>query len=241
MTVGLIGYGRFGKLAARYMSKRARVVVFDRQLKRARFPSRRIRRGSLAEVAHQEIVVLAVPISSLRKSLLSIRSSLRPSTIVIDVCSVKVQPARWMKELLPSDVHILGTHPVFGPDSADSSLKGHRVALCPVRIPGNLLNKVTAVLKDEGLVPKVMTADQHDRMMAQSLFLTQFVGRVVSRSALRRHDFSTSSYADLMKIVETADNDTRELFRDMFRYNTYAIRVLEKLVSAVPRVLNDLR
>ena len=146
-----------------------------------------------------------------------------------------------MIELLPSDVHFLGTHPLFGPDSADRLLKGHRVALCPVRIPGSLLNKVTAVLKDEGLVPKVMTADRHDRMMAQSLFLTQFVGRVISRSALQRHDFSTSSYADLMKIVETADNDTRELFRDMFRYNTYAIGVLEKLISAVPRVLNDLR
>ena len=35
-----------------------------------------------------------------------------------------------MQELLPQDVSILATHPIFGPDSAADSLKGRKIALC---------------------------------------------------------------------------------------------------------------
>jgi len=35
-------------------------------------------------------------------------------------------PVRWMRELLPPDVAILGSHPMFGPDSAAESLQGRK-------------------------------------------------------------------------------------------------------------------
>lgn len=241
MTVGIVGYGRFGKLAARYLSRTVEVVVFDRRPVRIPVAQRHVRRAPLAEVAACPVVILAVPIGNLRHVLAEVASHLRPSSLVVDVCSVKVQPARWMRSTLPPDTFILGAHPLFGPDSAKDSLAGQRIVLCPVRIPPPLLRKIRTVLQVAGLRVKVMRPDRHDREMADSLFLTQFIGHLVGDARFARRAFSTNSYADLMKLVQIADNDTRELFRDMYSYNPYARATIRTLRHALQRLLNELR
>ena len=135
--IALIGYGRFGRLAARYLSRDFRVRIADSR--KGERVDRGAQRVSLEEAASKPIVILAVPISQLRAVLAEIAPSLQPGTLVIDVCSVKEQPVRWMRSLLPRSVSILGTHPLFGPDSAARGLKGHTIALCPVRITGKQL------------------------------------------------------------------------------------------------------
>jgi len=74
----------------------------------------------------------SVPINQLERTIINISPYLKPGSIVYDVCSVKEQPCKWMLEQLPSSVSIIGTHPLFGPDSAGSSLKGCKIAICPV-------------------------------------------------------------------------------------------------------------
>ena len=46
---------------------------------------------------------------------------LKENAVIVDVCSVKEYPVQWMRELLPANVSILATHPMFGPDSAADS------------------------------------------------------------------------------------------------------------------------
>ncbi|MEK7250912.1 MAG: prephenate dehydrogenase/arogenate dehydrogenase family protein [Bacteroidota bacterium] len=240
MTVGIIGYGRFGKLSAKLIARRANVLVYDKNLRPKQFPSRRIRNATLQKASSQSIVILAVPVSSLQQALRSIVPYLQPSPLVLDVCAVKVKPVEWMKTILPKDVSILGTHPLFGPDSAHASIKGHRVFICPVRIQRELLRHVIRQLKAAGLVVNTISPEEHDKMIAETLFLTQYIGRLVGKAGLRRHAFSTKSYTDLMKIIKIADNDTRELFQDMLLYNPHAKQVLKRLLRAETNVLNEL-
>jgi prephenate dehydrogenase len=239
VTVGIVGYGRFGRLAAAYAAKRTRVLVFDPLLKPGRVMQRRVRAGTLHEVASQQIVVLAVPVSSLRQVLFSIRKILRPATLVLDVCAVKTKPVVWLEDILPDNVSILGTHPLFGPDSAGESLQGHRVYLCPVRIAKQLLRHTIRLLKREGLVVEVVSPALHDKTMAETLFLTQYIGRLVAKTRLPRHEVSTKSYTELMKMVAIADNDSRELFADMLNYNPYARKVWRRLQHAQTTLPND--
>lgn len=241
MTVGLIGYGRFGKFAARIISKRATVLVFDKKSRPVRSPSKRIRKASLHEAATQPVVILAVPISSLQQTLRSISPLLKPGTLVVDVCAVKAMPVKWMKDLLPRYVSILGTHPLFGPDSAATSLEGHRIVLCPERITPLLLRDVVRELKGTGLATKTMSPDQHDAMIAKSLFLSQYIGRLVSKAGARHQAFSTKSYEHLLKIVRIADNDTRELFRDMWKYNRHAKVAVRRIRRAEKRMRRELQ
>jgi prephenate dehydrogenase len=239
--IGLIGYGRFGKLAARFIAQYANVLVFDKQKEYGRFPSRRIRAASLAEAAAQPVVILAVPISSLQQTLLSIAPFLQPQALIVDACSVKVKPVQWMKQLLPKHVYILGAHSLFGPDSVSQSLRGRTVVICPVRISCRLLAAVKRLLRARGLRVVLMTPHKHDRMMAETILLTQYIGRLVGSAGLKRWADSTPHYSMLMSLVDVAQRDSMQLFRDMWRYNPYSIDLKRALARAASVLRRELK
>ena len=239
MAVGIIGYGRFGKFAAKYIAERSEVLVFD-SAKKIRSTSNRICRASLKSVASQHVVLVAVPVSAMQRTLRSIAPFLQPSTLVIDVCAVKAKPVEWMRTLLPKHVHILGTHPLFGPDSARDSLAGHRIYISPVRLPKLVLRHVIRELKRAGLLVTALLPTAHDKLMAETLFLTQYIGRYVKNARLEQHVDSTKSYSALMEIVKIANSDTKVLFRDMLRYNHFAQKAFAKLDRAQRKLKREL-
>ncbi len=233
MKVGLIGYGRFGALAARALSRRADLLVYDlRPVRSKSLKGRRIALASLDRVAAQRVVILAVPISALRNCLRTIGRLVRPGTLVVDVASVKMKPLQWMKKNLPEDVYFLGTHPLFGPDSVSRSLRGHRIVLCPGRMPGPLLLKVTRALRREGLEVYLMDPRTHDRMIAETLLLTQYIGRIVHHAGLGRGTHSTVHYERVRELCQVAEHDSTELFRDMWNFNPYARNLDIRLAKA---------
>ena len=241
MTIGLIGYGRFGKLAAHYLSRYARVVVYDRRSAATAAHGAKIRRAPLAEVASQPVVILAVPISEMPRTLRAIRSHLVAGALVADVCTVKVRPVAWMRGILPKSVSILGAHPLFGPDSVSGTLRGHRVILTPVRISGRFLRRIISRLSRAGIRATTMTPEHHDRMVAETILLTHYVGRVVHDAALRRWANGTRSYGKLQEVVDVALNDTFQLLQDVWSYNPYSRSVAAALRRSERRLSLRLR
>lgn len=240
-TIGLIGYGRFGEFVAPLLAGRARVVVYDaRRRKPVRYP-RGVRKGDISEVARQDVVLLAVPVSEIRGVLLRIRPYLRPGSLVVDVCAAKAAPVRWMTRIVPQGVGILGTHPLFGPDSAAGGLRGLTVVLCPVRIGGVQLSTVLTELHRAGLETIFMNPDDHDRMMAETILLSQYVGRLVNRARATRWPPLTRNYAHLLSIVQTVRNDTVGLFADMVRYNVHGKQLLRRLTAAQRDLRREIR
>lgn len=240
MTIGLIGYGRFGRLTAKLLARHARVYVYDTRRVRGKSLPRNIEIKPLTIVASQKLVVLAVPISALESALREIRPFVNPGALVLDVCSVKSRPVRWMRHILPHSTNILGTHPLFGPDSVSSSLRGRKIVLCPVRIPEPLLRRVKKVLGGEGLEVSIMTPAEHDRMVAETLLLTQYVGRLVHWTGVQKWRRSTLHYEKLLDLVHVAERDSVELFKDMWNYNPYAVRMGRNLDLARKRLRREL-
>ena len=240
MTVGLIGFGRFGRLVARFLAPRVKVLVHDARSIHPGPASKNVEIKSLRTVAAQKLVVLAVPISVLESTLLEIRPFVTPGALILDVCSVKVWPIRWMRRILPSSVHILGTHPLFGPESVTRSLRGRKIVLCPVRISKALLTRVSQELRQVGLEASSMSPAQHDRMIAETLLLTQYVGRLVHLTGVQKWAGSTLHYGKLMDLVRVAERDSAELFRDLWRFNPYAPAMARKLDFARNRIEREL-
>ena len=237
--LAIIGYGRFGRCAAHHLKKRFRVVVAD--VRKITNVEKGIFDDTIEAAATKPIVIMAVPIHQTATLLRKIAPLLAPKTLVCDVCSVKEQPLQWMKKLLPAGVYILGTHPLFGPDSAAESLRGRAIALCPVRIPRAKMKRVRSLFFSMGLHIVTMTATEHDRLMAGTLFLTQFVGRGLLRMKLPRTRVSTQHFQFLQRLVEVTQNDTHELFCDMHRYNRFAHSVPQDLVAAFQKTHRSLR
>ena len=235
MTVGLIGYGRFGRLAARYIARHAPVIVHD---PRAVLPfSGRIRRGTLREAASQPVVLLAVPISRLQGVLRRIRDQVVPGAVVLDVCSVKVHPLRWMKESLPAGVFFVGTHPLFGPDSDRGTLRGQRVVLTPGNAPPRVMAKMRTLARKEGIRLTVMTPLEHDTLMADTLLVTHYVGRLIAAAGVPERPWSTASYDHLKALVRIAGNDSGQLFVDMWKFNPLGRKRALRFTEAHRRLL----
>ncbi len=231
--IGIIGFGRFGELAARYLAKDFPVVVNTRSHKDAAIRACGARPVSFAEACGQPIVILCMPISSMRETLTKVAPMLRPDTLVVDVCSVKVYPVEWMRELLPASVSILPTHPMFGPDSAADSLKDRKIVLCPERISDDSYARIKTWLERQGLIVIRATADEHDEKIAVSLSLTHFIGRSLSAFGATDLDIDTEGYKRLMHILGVVSHDTWQLFEDMHTYNPYARQKRQAFIDAM--------
>jgi prephenate dehydrogenase len=150
-----------------------------------------------------------------------------------------------MCERLPASVAILGTHPMFGPDSAADSLMGRKIVLCPVRIAPARYAAIRSYLIAKELVVIETSPSEHDRKIAVSLALPHFIGRSLAGMGAKPQDIDTEGYKRLLHILAVVENDSWQLFEDMHRYNPYAeearrgfrkaMQVLEKRIGNAAR------
>jgi len=238
--IGIIGFGRFGKLTARYLAEDFEVLVFNRTAKSEEISVSGGRAASLSSVCQQKIVILCVPISALKDVLSEIGPLLKKDAVVVDVCSVKVYPCQWMKTLLPDSVSILATHPMFGPDSASDSLEGRKIFLSPIRMDEKTYQKVKAYLASKNLAILESTPQDHDEQIAVSLALTHFIGRTLSEFGAMPLGMDTEGYKRLLHILDVVEHDTWQLFYDMHHYNPYAQEKRAALMQAMQKINNQL-
>ena len=220
--IGIIGFGRFGELAARYLAEDFDVCVHTRAEKDSEIKNVGARSVTLKEACSQEIVIPCVPISVFKDFLEIIAPLVKADALVVDVCSVKELPIRWMQEILPDTVSILATHPMFGPDSASETLAGCKICLCRVKIEQNRYRKIRKYLSSRGIIVIEATGREHDEQIATSLALTHLIGRTLSESGATQLDIDTEGYKRLLHILEVVERDTWQLFTDMHHYNPHA-------------------
>jgi prephenate dehydrogenase len=235
--IGLIGYGRFGRLTVKNLAPEFEVLVHTRSTGKSKdIADAGGRLVSLEEACAQKLIILCVPISAMRATLQQIAPLLKPDAIVADVCSVKVYPARWMQELLPTTVEILATHPMFGPDSAAKSVAGYKIVLCPERISPQRYTKIKQWLEKKGVVTIETTPAEHDRKIALSLGLTHFIGRALAEFGATPLDIDTEGYKRLLHILGVVNNDTWQLFEDMHHFNPFAREQRQAFLKAMVKI-----
>ena len=231
--IGIIGFGRFGALAARYLAEDVAVRVLDSGGRAAAIRALGAEPADLEAVCRQRIVLLCVPIRAMRRQLALIAPLLADDTLVVDVCSVKTAPVGWMREILPPHTPILGTHPMFGPDSAARTLHGAKIVLCPERIEAGRCDRIRRWLEKRGLTVIEASAETHDRQIAVSLALTHFVGRSLAAFGATEMEIDTEGYKRLLHILGVVENDTWQLFEDMHRFNPFAAEQRRAFVRAM--------
>ncbi len=234
--IGIIGFGRFGQLTAQYLAKDFEVWAYNHHSKSAEIKNSGALEGSFEEVCGQKIIILAVPISHLEEVLQRMAPVVQADAVVVDVCSVKVLPLKWMHALLPPRVSILATHPMFGPDSAADSLKDRKIFIVRERVAQTTYDRIVTYLKNKGLIVIEGSAEEHDRQIAITLALTHFIGRSLSKFGAEPLDVDTEGYKRLLHILGVVENDTWQLFVDMHRYNPFAKVIRETFMDAMQSI-----
>ena len=145
-----------------------------------------------------------------------------------------------MLEILPPHISIVGTHPLFGPQSGKNGIAGLNIAVCEVR--GNCGNAVASFCSEKlGLKVFQVTPEEHDHEAAYVQGLTHMIAKMLVSLDLPQFKMTTKTYELIDRAVDFVRYDSDELFRTIERENPFveetkksffaAARKLEKKLS----------
>lgn len=212
LKVAIVGYGQFGRFMAKHLRPCCTVISFERGT-------------NLNKISDCDVVIFAVPWNALAEAIQTLKPHIKPTALIVDVMSVKQKPLALLQKEFKSH-EILGTHPIFGPQSGKNGLVGLPIVLCNVSFSRKHYTTVKRFLK-KTLELKVIeqTAKEHDSDMSRVQGLTHFIGRAIVQMDIKSHLTNTKSYEQLLELKDLLENDSWELFQTIQNTNPEAGKV----------------
>ncbi|WP_237153005.1 prephenate dehydrogenase/arogenate dehydrogenase family protein [Oryzibacter oryziterrae] len=221
----VIGLGAFGRFVAGHLAKQFVCRGFDR-----------VEGDEVATALSScDVVVLAVPFAALRETAALAGPWLKPGAVVVDVCSIKERPLAVLTATLPPSAEIVGTHPLFGPQSGRDGLDGLKLVICTP--PTAMSCRLAAAMRRLFGLRIVWTdAAEHDRQMAHVQGLSHLIARALKAMELPDFAFATESYRHLLRMRDMLAGDSLALFRTITEENAAAGPVIARFRSEIDRL-----
>ena len=118
-----------------------------------------------------DILVISVPIEHTSDVIREVAPFMKSGSVMIDVTSVKEEPAKTMAEVLPENIEYIPTHPIFGPRT---TILDNQVIVLTADKKGKWYEKVYRYLESKNMRIIETTAEKHDFMMSIVQVLTHF-------------------------------------------------------------------
>ncbi|NOZ74275.1 MAG: prephenate dehydrogenase/arogenate dehydrogenase family protein [FCB group bacterium] len=230
-SIGIIGWGRFGRLLGEILKNDYELKVYDQNPS----PSDEMSFVSWDEILREKTLFLCVPIRNFKGLVKNLASQLTGEVTVLDVCSVKVYPVTVMQDHLPESVGIIATHPLFGPDSWTAPAP-HRLVMHSTRDRYSKFDIWEAYFTSKNMEVLEMSPEEHDRLAAKTQGLTHFVGRVLRNANVGATEIDTLGFTDLLQVVDQTCNDSWELFLDLQNFNPYTMEMIHTMESSIAHI-----
>lgn len=223
LTVAIVGYGQFGRFAAKHLKPHCVVVPIKRDT-------------NPEKVNDCDIVIFATPWNGLETAIKTIRSHVKSDALIMDVMSVKQKPLALLKKYFKKH-EILGTHPIFGPQSGKNGLKGLPIVLCNISFTKKHYTYTKQFLEKILKLHIIeQTPKQHDADMSRVQGLTHFIGRALVNLNIQSHLTNTKSYEHLLELKQILSHDSWELFATIQNTNPEAKRVRKIFLNELSRL-----
>ncbi len=238
MKIGIIGLGNFGRFAAEVLARDQEIEVVACDAGEAAAPES-VKKVSFEAAAAADAIMLCVPLGAYEEVLARLKPLLKRETLLVDICSVKVEADKRVRQHLPDHQNLLVTHPMFGPQAAANGTAGHVLVVTDVM--GEKAQAAVDYCESKlGLKIMRMTNEDHDQAMADVHALTFFVARGLSRAGLKPSPFQAPSFQTLLDLVAFDQSHTEDLFRTIELGNPYAKQSRARLMNALQEVNNQL-
>lgn len=228
-TLGIIGTGSFGKFLAEKLAPHFAVRLVGRSSIAADFKN----------AVKSDYVVLAIPFAAYAEMLPRLRRLMPPTSVLIDVCSVKTLPVAAIREALPGQP-LLATHPLFGPESAAKTIKGQTIIVCPQPGGDKLEQAASDMFRKLGLHVVGVSEAHHDQMMADLQGLTFFVARILALYGIGPRAVMTPSYQRLLELADLEKHHSVDLFATIQLANPYAAEARQKFLESTEQLAASL-
>lgn len=189
-----------------------------------------------------DLVVLAVPIMTMRPTLETMIEHTAADAVVTDVGSVKGYVVRELEPLITGERSLVAAHPVAGKETvgaaaADPGLfRDRRVIITPsAKSTPAAVAKIEQLWDETGACVEMMDAWTHDQLLARSSHLPQIVSSVLGAALLseqvggkRAAEYGAGGLRDTTRLAASS----WEVWRDIFITNREAIGAALRLYGA---------
>ncbi|XP_028093574.1 arogenate dehydrogenase 1, chloroplastic-like isoform X1 [Camellia sinensis] len=246
LKIGIIGFGTFGQFLSKTMIKQGHSITATSRSDHSQLCHdlgisfyRDMDRFLEAE---NDVILLCTSILSLSNVVNSIPlHRLKRPTLFVDVLSVKEHPKEVLLQVLPPELDLLCTHPMFGPQSGRDSWEGLNFMYDRVRIRDEAVcSSFLQIFARKGCKMLEMSCEEHDKLAARSQFLTHTIARVLSEMKVESTPIDTKNFQTLVQLKETTMNNSYDLFSGLFIHNKYAQEELKNLEVALEKVKQNL-
>lgn len=240
--VSVIGAGTFGSLWATLLATKFRVDIWSLNSKFKAYPyikqKYKVTDVDFEAIFKNKVIFICSSINSIEEVASKMVPHIKAGTLVLDCCSIKHYPLTVLTRTLPEVVNILGTHPMFGPDSCKAGVKGLPIVLSPCRSSEDELKIWEDIFTSLELKVVVMDSLEHDKEAALTQGLTHLVGRVCSGlvNQGKESQIATKNYKNFCNMVNSVCSDSMDLFLAMQKLNP----CMEEVREAFSRSLNQL-
>jgi prephenate dehydrogenase len=234
-TVGIVGFGRFGRSLGELMAESGiDVRAYDQH---APVPGQIATASLGALVCTSQVVVLAVPVPALEAVIAEASAILTERQLVLDVASVKVKPAELFDRYLADRVPWAATHPLFGPASLARRERPLRVVVCPnSRHPG-AADAATRLYTRLGCQVRLQEAETHDREMARTHALGFLIAKAFIDLGIGSEPESVPpSFRGIAATIESVREDAGHLFTAILSDNPFAAEARRCFLDARARL-----
>ncbi|CAK9173491.1 unnamed protein product [Ilex paraguariensis] len=214
-----------------------------------------------------DVILLSTSILSLSEVVKSMPfNRLKGQTLFADVLSVKEYPREVLLQTVPQDCDVLCTHPMFGPESGKEGWKDLTFVYDRVRISNEAIcrsflqifqteaqtwAKLTLMPPEElqfieinpteGCKMLEISCEEHDKLAAQSQFLTHTIGWMLSEMEIGPTSIDTKGFQKLVQVKQSTTKDSFDLFCGLFIHNRFARQEVQNLELALEKVKQKLK
>lgn len=239
MDCSIIGFGNFSKASSFYLKDYFDVYVYDIRIGND-LPDY-VKQVELSEALSKDIILLSIPVQFIESFLSENAVHIKPGSILVDICSVKMKPVALMKKYLSEGVEYIGTHPLFGPQSIRNGLADHKIVLSKELSFMPVYEAVKKFLSDTLKLNVIeMTSEEHDKEMSVVQALNHFITKGLRKIGLKESEVSTPAYKRLYDLYETLRYDSDELFYTIQRENPFADDIRKKFIETLNEIENDI-
>lgn len=229
--IGLLGHGRFGAAFGTLLEQHGHAWTAWDAL--APVPEGHAAADLDALLQGAELIVVGVPLDAFEAVLRDLRPRLQSRHHVIDVCSVKEAPCRWMQDILGDAIGHAGTHPLFGPLSI-ARADPLRTVVCPSERHPETARLARALFASIGCETTDQDPSSHDRSMALTHAMAFFIARgLVDLGVGNDLRWAPPSFAALAASIAAVRADAGHLFNAIQNQNPYAAATRQQFIETL--------
>ena len=251
----IIGCGLLGSSLLRRIHKKKlakKIFVYEKsisniaKIKRLKLPGVIVK--TLKEgVIKSDLIIFCTPMSEYKRLIIKINKFIKPTTLITDVGSSKIETTKIIKKFLKKDLNWIQSHPiagseVSGPEHGKENIFVDKwcVLIKEQNTKKNHLNILSKFWKKIGSKVVVMTPEKHDKIFSITSHLPHLIAYNLVKSAQdfeKKQNFGLIKYSagglrDFSRIAASNEIMWRDIFFNNQKNISKAIDLFIKNLSA---------